>query len=356
MITSNFLKRSIYRQDGEFSYDFRCSLSNTSGSLEFGFMDENSDTLWGIEFFGGKIFLGDRFVGAYRANQEVLISGVVDAEKQNLYINGQIVSLGLERESGAVDFFFVSPQDVEVDFSLNVKGKSPEFSVSDVVFHENSIEGTGNISNFSSNSFRIFGGTCESGYKLSGIPTEVPYGSSEFKLVKMENPKTNEDSTSYEKDIEVSFFTNFGKITEIIKDKTTYPINQILNLSMGDSISGTGELSGVLEWENYEGDALSDRDIKIKIELQRQSGSGNFFATWGLYISDINGENEIDFLSTGRTDVVGNMYVTNADEYVTNGIGRLRIRVVRKQSNEDDVAVLRVVGRNMTISRELEGL
>lgn len=356
MITNEPIRRSIFRQDENFSYFFDISLDNLLGSCHFGFSDESSNNLINFEMKNGRVFVGGKFVYAYSANNILKIFGRVDQTSHNLYIDDKLISLSAQRLSGPVNSFFISPVDCEVQFDFSLKGSQPKFLVSNFFFDGESTIGNGSIVNFSEKPFLIFGGSVSPAtYFLNSIPQEEILGEQPITIGKKNLSKDSTFDSSYKSPITINLFTNFGKITKEVIESTVYPISQVLSLDIGNSINGIGEVSGLLEWENYDGEVIIDRGLLISISLEEISSQGNFFDTWDLKISDADGSNEIDFLTTDRMNFDNNKYLTNVGEYITNRIGTIRITLARKQNLGTDMAKLKIVGISETIEIEITG-
>jgi hypothetical protein len=356
MITSTNIKRKIFVQKETFQYTFDVSLNNLSGSLTFGFMDSEENILSEIKMELGKVFVDGDFVYSYKANQQLNFLARVSESFQNIFIDNNLITLNASRETGDLEWFFVRPDGVEANFELNFQGKTPQYTISDIVFEGSDVVGQGSIFNLSQDSFGLFGGSISpASYLLTDLPSEVLPGENVFSVGKLIPPVSAESLRSYERDVSVTFFTTFGRIQNEIKEKTIYPINQNLILTIDEQISGVGSVNGILEWENNNGEVLTEQNILIALSLEEVSSEGDFFETWDFAISDLNGDNSVDFLTTNRFSVENKLYKTNQNEYITNGVGAIRITISRKQNLGTDIANLKITGEFETLELEITG-
>lgn len=263
MIITNKTFYSLSTQTNVLGYDFDISVSNTTGYLSIGFSGTGvSDNVLSFSLQDGKIFDYDgNFVYGYTTNSPINIKGVTSGDSNIYKINNVITSTSSSRSVSNIGYFYIYPSGLSANISASISGESPEYSISDVNFYDNSLTGTGYFINNGIGSFRIHSGESQSedvSFLAANTNNVNPSKSGQFTVVKnYEDISAGElNDNSYTSPF--IFYTDFGRISENININTTYKVTQLLDSSIATSISGSGITYGNLNWQNYKGGRTYD--------------------------------------------------------------------------------------------------
>lgn len=209
MNTTSFLSHKIYPQTGVFSFLFGASFDSTTGVTQFGFSGANA--LFKYTFSSGRILDNvGRFIGAYQANKEVFLSGVVTPRTFDITVDGEQRAFGLPKSTGLYNSAFVNSNGVAVEFDLFVNGAYPSYSLSALkVFQTGaSTPVTGYIINNSNLPFYVFSGEYkgDDSFVLVSFPTGSVSHSGAFVLNALGQNAGGAHSLPF------TLFTDFGLI------------------------------------------------------------------------------------------------------------------------------------------------
>lgn len=159
-ISSGTLYRSLVGNT-DFSFLFEGVLNNVSGQSSFGFSGSNN-VLNLFNFSNGKIFdTNQNFVWSYNPRNPVTISGNIGSGYINYFINEFPICLYTPHENNYYDYFYISSQNTNIDFNLQIKSLLPDYNIRFPIKHRFGRNITGYISNLSQpyeKTFKVYSG------------------------------------------------------------------------------------------------------------------------------------------------------------------------------------------------------
>lgn len=185
MIITGSLTHPIYTQTGTFYFSTDLSFQNPTGQMLFGFSGKNGQTYF--SFKNGKIYdWNNNLIGFYNNLSSVNISGRINTNTADYYLNNQPIAFGVNKPTGYISGIYVNATNQVVDIDLNVNGDRPNYLVSGSIFNTGSATTPYTIFNYSPLSFRIFSGALVGNttrFALQNIPTGYVQNSLVFNLL-----------------------------------------------------------------------------------------------------------------------------------------------------------------------------
>lgn len=201
------LKKKIYTQTGNFSFQFDILFDNHSGVCDIGFYSYDRDIPF--RFASGRIFdANDNYISSYTRNRIYSMSGNVSENSIDYYLNGEALGFGVPAGSGDIDYFFVNPSGCNVNLNLIVNGDRPLYDYSDYLYYH-----TGDsilpisINNHSALPFTIFSGRYNgdsSKFSIDGLDWQLVTNGTQFFVY------PSGEKTAGFNDINIDLFTDFG--------------------------------------------------------------------------------------------------------------------------------------------------
>ena len=183
MITNSIIKHNFYKQSGAFSFLLNLSIDNTTGILNFGFSGDAGKS-FNLECKSGKfVDHKNNYIDSYAENIIYSVSGNVDNNSLDYFINNNPASFGLSRPTGHLDYFYIDPQNCTVDFDLFIQGEIPDYIVICPTIFNSGITNIPITITNNSFPFKIFSGFYngdKTKANVSGIPSLIPTGITEF--------------------------------------------------------------------------------------------------------------------------------------------------------------------------------
>lgn len=145
-------------QTGNFGFQFDIISNNLNSPINAGFSGAHS---LNFQFLNGKIYdPNNLYVGSYQNNLRTTISGQVGANSYDYYINGNLIALGRNKQTGFFDSFYVNaPSGVPVIFNSIIQGKIPNYTLgNNYLFVPGQLATGAIINNEAYNHFRLFSG------------------------------------------------------------------------------------------------------------------------------------------------------------------------------------------------------
>jgi len=282
MLIDSFTKRAFYRQTGIFSFLANLTFEDNSGSCQIGF---SGGTVLPFTFNSGRITdKSGYFFSPYNIRQKISFSGNVSSSGIDYFVNGEPKALGLPRETGYLDYFYINTStNVELDIYIN--GEQPSYSYTNQVNYntgDSSIPVT--LTNNSTLPFRIFSGQLLSDsnlFSISGFPTGNINGTKTFYF--------NPNNLGGQNNLTVQMHTDFGPQVFTIGASgiVTVPETSVINLIGPPTIDPEG--SGVYYCSFSNGSGA----ISVMPLLEYITGSGlynNEFILTGDYSTTVTGQ------------------------------------------------------------------
>ena len=201
--------RNIYPQSGLFNFSVNLSLDNTTGISTFGFSGNSQN----IEFkcASGQILLNsptNLLLSYYSKDEQKIISGSSVSRSYDVWVNNQPYALGLNKNTGYYNYFYVQSQNVNTDLSLQIYGESPKYSYDPFESYYSGQIIPLTLTNSGSYPFKIFSGNISNNnnFSLSGVNGLDVTGSKNINLI-------SNNFSSAEQTIPINLYTNFGEIT-----------------------------------------------------------------------------------------------------------------------------------------------
>lgn len=184
MITDSFLKHNFYSQSGDFSFLLNLTVNNLTGICNFGFSGSFGGNKFNFECKSGK-FIDNKnhYVDSYFEDVLNTISGNVSLNTIDYFINNNPAAFGLNRQTGNLDYFYIEPQNCEVEFDLFVNGDEPSYTVTSPYNFSSGVTNIPVTITNNSLAFKIFTGFYQGNdlyANISDIPNNVPTGITGF--------------------------------------------------------------------------------------------------------------------------------------------------------------------------------
>lgn len=303
------IKRNLYGQTGNFQFNSILSIESLFGGVNIGVSGYTYDNnILKINTYcnSGKIFDDSgRFVGVYSPNKIFNISGNLTSRRYDLFIDNKPVSFGNIKQTGVINYFYISPVNTSCSYSFLANGERPNLLAGNV-YCETGSPGTGYITNNTNLPVRIFSGdiiniTNDSVFSLSGLFTGNLINSEVYNII----PKGRESLGDY--NVNLRLYTNGGTID--------YPVFISITGNEPPLIPYISKINGMNtiyhgQTRSYTSDIkyLKDDGLPILISLNHISGSGHYYTN-------------IDVLSGYSGNLYGYIFNTGIlAEYLT-GIG-----------------------------------
>ncbi len=189
------------------NFNVSTALDNTTGITKFGF---SGDTSLEFSLSSGQLFVSkpqNLFLSSYSSNQVLNVSGNVDADSYDVWINNTPYAIGLNKPTGAFRNFYVDSSNVTTDLSLKMWGDAPNYSYDPFESYFSGQIIPLNITNSGTYPFKIFSGEIvnNNNFVLDGVNNIDVTGSKILNLI-----STNFSPTQQE--IPITLYTNFGNI------------------------------------------------------------------------------------------------------------------------------------------------
>ena len=294
----NFTGTNTYRLTGQISMSFVlvCSLDNTTGTGEFGFSDQGSNTIKFI-FEAGKVMDPDgRNIFTYTEDKNFTISGNISATEYSYKINDIPCAEGITKTSFGLEEFFINT-DNAVNISADLKIYAPETAYS-LTVPESIYQGdTFNITlnNDSSDStIHIFAASLDTGssssFSIASFTAPITINPSNNGSISLTNTNTSITFSV----LELSLFTSIGTIKKTISLQVnrppTYTTANTLALVSATDVTGGKEYlykftSSVYKYdhESYANTGYISQQSTITLEYV----SGNIGAFHQVYDVDV---------------------------------------------------------------------
>ncbi|MFA5235035.1 MAG: hypothetical protein WC390_11610 [Sulfurimonas sp.] len=269
MQVSGFKQRNIYTQNDIFQYQFSCSLSNTSGSCEFGFSGQSGVINWDLE--SGRIYdYNSNYLYSYQSNIETLISGSLSAASNDIWINNNPIYLGQAKSGTNYNYFYINPESCVVDFNLFINGNVPDYSYSIFDTYYSGEQLTLNFVNQSNYPITIFSGdTSNPNFSLINATGLVVNGNSTG-VIYLESS----GFSPFLQDIPLSFYTNFGDFTFVFNGSGVPITSQDFYILMGPDNAIVNDGITATYTVNYQNTSGSN----LNVSLTYISGdTGNYY-------------------------------------------------------------------------------
>src|SRR5690606_30914248 len=130
-------QRNIYAQTGSFSFLFSMVFDNHSGVCEFGFHGDNKVEFKAVS--GRLIDHQNNYFSSYIKNRLVNISGNISPTSVDYYLNGAPIAFGIPRNSGSLNYVFVSPSGCQPNISISINGDKPSYDITDFITYQTGI-------------------------------------------------------------------------------------------------------------------------------------------------------------------------------------------------------------------------
>lgn len=184
MIATSFTKHNFYTQTGNFSFELDILVNNVTGICNFGFSGSASGNNFTFQCKSGKfIDNNNHYVDSYIEDVSNTVSGNISSNTVDYFINDDPVAFGLARPTGNLDYFYIQPQNCEVEFDVFINGDEPNYTVTSPYNFDSGITNIPVTITNNSLDFRIFTGFYQgnSNYaNISGVPSIAPNGITGF--------------------------------------------------------------------------------------------------------------------------------------------------------------------------------
>lgn len=172
MIISGTRKRSIADQTDTIDFSFRVTPNETTGSYLLGVSGTNR---FGITFASGVIYdPNNQSVATYQSQIPVNISGQLNQQSFDLWVNERLVVMGQTWQTGKYSWLFAHAQLGSFDFQGGIKGVLPNYTLEQTGRYSASGQLVSGkiVNNTPARAFRIFNAYLEQ--------TDTPYAISAF--------------------------------------------------------------------------------------------------------------------------------------------------------------------------------
>lgn len=306
MEITGFTKRAFFEQTGNFSFLSTLTFSQNSGFCELGFSGQTKIPFY---FNNGKIIdKSGYFFSSYSENIPINFSGNISPNTIDYFVNNETISLGLPRDTGYLNYFYIDGTNNNLDLELYINGDVPNFSFDDnITYDTGSLNIPVSITNNSNIPFKIFSGQFlgNSGlFNLSGFPTGLINGN---------QSKTfyfNQNNVGGANQLSILMYSDFGReiITINASGITEIPPSYSINL-IGPSTITAGS-TGVYYCSFYDDFGV----INIQPSITYISGSGNIS---GQTIFSGNYSGNLTGIVTGNAPISETFTISGTDGTLT---------------------------------------
>ena len=288
--TNLVLKRSIYPQTGNYSFQMDASVDNTTGKYFFGLSGNGNVVEFRLE--SGKLFFGDKFLHSYLSNQEFSVMAEFTNSKMNLHKDDVPLVFGYDKPTGYFDYFYFKRQsnDLAAEFDIEITGDSvPSYDIQQngylIYSGQNAV--TGRFTNNSIFPIRVFDSYIDSsqpysfgrlGNYINAFASGIFAYSGDFDSIDISQP------------ILTTFDTNFGSPFIFFNITDLRALNGFILLRDIDdfSLNAENNLNRDVTYLNYSGGiATTGFNANLSFVLDYVSGSGVFDA--GAYFKTFSG-------------------------------------------------------------------
>jgi hypothetical protein len=218
-ITMTFTGQNIRRLTGQKGISFLlegCSVDNLTGSGEFGFSDQGSNTIK-FRFEQGDVFdFNDVNVFSYIEDGDFTISGDISETTYSYKINNIPVAEGISKNNFELKEFFINTTNCNIDTQLKIYADETTYSVStpEAVLEGGALDVT--INNSSSDStIHVFSAsldaTSSNHFSVDSFTAPLTISSGGSGVLSLTNLDTTISSVS-SIDVELTLLTNIGAI------------------------------------------------------------------------------------------------------------------------------------------------
>lgn len=277
--TALVLKRSIYPQTGNYSFDMTCAVDNTTGQYNFG-LSGNGNV---IDFLmqSGKIYFNNKFLHSYRSNQEFSLSADFTSATTNVRKDDSALIYAYPKQTGFFEYFYFKRQNAGMGatFDVEISGNNiPSYVISQNGFLTTSgqLGVTGNFINYSNFPIKIFDSSIQSSepYSFANLNNPVN-GFTTGKFVY----SGDFSSIDFSQPIFTIFNTNFGdtNILFTITDLRAVAGFVLLDTITDFTLDANSGLNRDVNYTNYSGGfQTSNFNTQLTFVLDYVSGSGVF--------------------------------------------------------------------------------
>lgn len=279
MLISSYSKKNFITQTGIFSYELSLALNRTDSSCEFGFSGENGRQTY-FNIISGKLLDSDsNFIYGISANESIAISGYINNNQHDYYINGYPIKISGTKTTGYAEWFYINPYNCVCSLDFSLLGEKSNIQTTDIYFSGFTGIGTGIIFNNTNRKIKLYTGISQTaGYRID-FPTGFLSNNAIFTGYKTESYVNTIEPVNFR------FVTNFGEFITGINFRTVYPIYQEIVPQIFSYILGSGNSESYVSWENYQGaQEYTEQPIHVDFYFKHHSGeaSGNYTGYWSL--------------------------------------------------------------------------
>ena len=196
-----------------------CSVNNLTGSGEFGFSDQGSNTIK-FRFEQGDVFdFNDVNVFSYIEDDNFTISGDISETTYSYKINNISVAEGIDKSNFELKEFFINTTNCNIDTLLKIYADETTYSISipETILEGETFDVT--ISNSSSDStIHVFAASLDtnssSHFSIGNFTAPLTINSGSSGVLRLTNLDTTTSSSS-SIDVELTLLTNVGTISKM---------------------------------------------------------------------------------------------------------------------------------------------
>lgn len=319
------IKKDIYNQTGEYSFNLNLTIPDYTSVVNFGVSGNNLKNLF--QYKNGKIYdESGRFIGVYQKNQLSSFSANFNKQNYDVYIDGVPKVIGDVKFSGDTTAFILSGDSIDIDYDFTFYGELPKYHTNSLISFSTGVSSfTGTFFNDSNYPIKVYSGEFLGNKKNFNVifnSGTISSGGSGNYLVY----PSGTNSLGYNL-LETKLYTNFGEINLLTSVSGTETLLQNYNIDLsgpnaipfgytqaylGNFFARSGDMTVVAILKNVTGTGISY--ISVNTSGYYSANATGFISGCGTLQTanlSINGTGSGGFLNNIGTGIITGIVSTS---------------------------------------------